>query len=131
MTRRGSRVNSILAVVGVLALTSGCVAAGAAPSPDAGSPVASTPSASLPAATTSAAGSSPSAAAGGTWQAGRYSVSYDMSSVIDLLPDGTAYLTEQPFFTYRDEYQVSGDTVTFAGESCGGVTGTYHWSSNG
>ena len=116
-------------MAGALALASGCAAAGAGPSQSVGVPAtaSSTPSSAAPSAP---AASAPAASGGGDWQPGRYEIGLDLSSVIDLLPDGTAYLTEQPFVTSRDTYKVTGDTVTFAGESCGGVTGTYRWSSH-
>ena len=129
MATRGSWITSIVALAVTLALASGCVAAGAGPLPSADATRASSAPAVTPPSSSSATAASQSpAASGSAWPPGRYSISYDPSNVLDLLADGTAYLTEQPFVTSRDEYRVTGETVTFAGESCGGVTGTYRWS---
>lgn len=132
MTTRGFRAWHMAATVAALALASGCGGAGATPSPTAGVLGAASPAASPPVArpATSAA-PSPAPAGDTAWQPGRYMIAGDLTSVVDFVTDGTAYLTEQPFVTSRDTYRVIGDTITFAGESCSGVTGTYHWSTDG
>ena len=127
MTRRGSWITSIGPLAVTLVVASGCTAAGAGPSPSAGTPRVSNPPELAPSSSSPAA-SEPVAASGGALPSGRYAIGGDLSLVLDLTSDGTAYLTEQPFTTSRDEYRVSGGTVTFAGESCGGATGTYRWS---
>jgi streptogramin lyase len=59
---------------------------------------------------------------------GRYMFGGDVESLVDMLADGSAYITEAPFMATHDAFTISGDQITFKGESCGNVGGTYHWS---
>jgi len=67
------------------------------------------------------------AAGGAAFPTGRFSSS---DQAVDLLPTGDAYIAEQ-FATAHDAYAVSGDQVSFKGESCGGASGTYRWAMSG
>ena len=68
------------------------------------------------------------AAAGVVFPTGRFASSPDQP--IDLRPTGDAYIAGQ-FATAHDHYTVTGDQVSFRGESCGGATGVYSWSVSG
>jgi hypothetical protein len=130
MVARGSRMTTLSGLAGALVLASGCASSGVDPAtsiPATGAqPVLATAPVSA-----QRADRSPAASGAGPWQAGRYAVAGDLSSVVDLLPDGTAYLTAQPFITTRDRYRIDGGIVTLSGESCDGTTGTYRWSTDG
>ena len=122
---RSALIRAALAVVAVALASSACAsaAATAVPSPTA---AATTPTAMAPALATASA-----AVAGATLDPaalpGRYQSGADASQLVDLLPDGNAYL-EANFAATHDAYSVSADQITFAGESCTGTKGTYRWS---
>jgi len=59
---------------------------------------------------------------------GRYYFGGDTSFVVDLLPDGSVYIPDEPLPTVHDTYTVSGHQITFTGESCNNATGVYKWS---
>jgi hypothetical protein len=124
MATRGFRIAALACTVALLA---GCAATSAGPSPTG---PAATAASGAPSPSSAPAGSSPVASAAGTWQAGRYALGPDSLSIVDLMPDGTVYLAENDIIR-RDEYQVTGNQVSFTGESCDGVTGTYDWASDG
>lgn len=44
------------------------------------------------------------------------------------MPDGGAYFSAGDFIVVHDAYKVTGDTITFQGESCANAAGTYHWT---
>ena len=86
-------------------------------------------SASASPTTRAAAGASPvlptPGTATGAFPTGRFAAS--PVQPVDLMPNGDAYIAEH-YATALDHYTVTGDQVSFQGESCGGVVGTYQWS---
>jgi sugar lactone lactonase YvrE len=59
---------------------------------------------------------------------GRYYFALSRDNLVDLLPDGNAYIPEADFSVKHDTFAISGNQITFNGESCQDVAGLYKWS---